>query len=967
MKGIWEKIYFYIAKKNWGVRREYEIYVNDGKKTKLQKICTLIRLNFHYRILRSDKILLKSNQKGMKTMETQNQKTSQSSSKSQNQAIQKPSSAKYPNMSDNNLSYRLPDFLTDTPVPKRYNVVFLAYRPKDANGGAGAVCSMLEKTLGGFYDGIKFSYFYMPQNISYPQHLNKAVDGYQWITKIQFQAAYFVQNQLSVWQNCTKTEDVFFVCHDVGSAYGVYLSGRKYVLVYHQQGSLINEAQCAGVELLEEEITILNQIEEAVMHNAATVYFPSNGAKDAYIQTAQIDVSKINFGTPLYNTVLEKPVLPQLNEIASKFGLNREDRENIQVFLSVGDYNKNKGHDRIPSFLNEYVRKTRKKILWISAGDKTNSGIFESLEKSRRDWMFDSILIGKRIPREEILALMELCDFYIMLHRNSIFDLATLEAMRAGLVPVLSNVGGNPEFNKEDNIILLDLNSYDEAIQEISATNLAAMKLKNTDVFNRYFSVTQFTDSYKNMIDQEMKKLGISPHFPSKINKTNLSKFKNKYAGETVVICGNGLSLHDYTPFPNAKHIALNKALFYKNVNFDMLFMQDTPSSSDIHTMDDYNNYNCEKFYGIITNPLFSHMGFDDSCFDQNNKHIHRYELAPRTYDLVWDCLNFNLDEYCLFDGQSVLFSAIQFAIYSGFKKIYLVGIDFSNVNYNNDVNESVYSYKVIDNLLSLKAKLRMYDESIDLNVISTGNRRILNGLGFYDDVITVTGVCSETYSPLLDMQKQSCKDNYRFDFERFTDEEWEKLGTVSENDEFWGFTSGLTIRIQATIERIKKYWGGLLLLNDADIVFLKATDETIRYQLKDNDMLFIKERADESNLYERALSNINIGFVLMRCNEKSLAFWEEVMERVKQKKGWDQEEVNLLIKEKPNVIKWAFFSDEFLNGGDVNKTNVRKQCICTSCGTIAKRNKLSKKQYLQKIINIAKGKDKVWFDGSKI
>ena len=40
-----------------------------------------------------------------------------------------------------------------------------------------------------------------------------------------------------------------------------------------------------------------------------------------------------------------------------------------------------------------------------------------------------------------------------MLHRISIFDLATLEMMNKSKCIILSNIGGNPEFNKDNNII----------------------------------------------------------------------------------------------------------------------------------------------------------------------------------------------------------------------------------------------------------------------------------------------------------------------------------------------------------------------------------------------------------------------------------------------------------------------------------------------------------------------------------
>ena len=154
---------------------------------------------------------------------------------------------------------------------------------------------------------------------------------------------------------------------------------------------------------------------------------------------------------------------------------------------------------------------------------------------------------------------------------------------------------------------------------------------------------------------------------------------------------------------------------------------------------------------------------------------------------------------------------------------------------------------------------------------------------------------------------------------------------------------------------------------HDADIVFLRETEAELLAQIKDRDMMFIKERLDEHNLYERAQRNINIGFVLMRCNEASLKFWEEIRSRVISKRGWDQEETNMLLLEQPDFIKWGFFTDDYCNGGDIKKETVKKKAICTSCGTVARRHFLSKEEYLIKMHNIAIGKSKVWLDGSKM
>ena len=58
---IKDKLYYYFAEKNWGVRREYGPYVDahqeEHKKTPWKHWWLLIRLNWHYRILRRTDVL----------------------------------------------------------------------------------------------------------------------------------------------------------------------------------------------------------------------------------------------------------------------------------------------------------------------------------------------------------------------------------------------------------------------------------------------------------------------------------------------------------------------------------------------------------------------------------------------------------------------------------------------------------------------------------------------------------------------------------------------------------------------------------------------------------------------------------------------------------------------------------------------------------------------------------------------
>lgn len=65
LKRLKDKLYYYFAEKNWGVRREYGPYVDahqkEHRKQPWKHWWLLIRLNWHYRIKRSSKLLIKKN------------------------------------------------------------------------------------------------------------------------------------------------------------------------------------------------------------------------------------------------------------------------------------------------------------------------------------------------------------------------------------------------------------------------------------------------------------------------------------------------------------------------------------------------------------------------------------------------------------------------------------------------------------------------------------------------------------------------------------------------------------------------------------------------------------------------------------------------------------------------------------------------------------------------------------------
>lgn len=846
---------------------------------------------------------------------------------------------------------------------KQREIFCCAYREYDrksgATGGPGGVLFTQQALLGERLYDVPMHYIFRPENYRVEEHIWEQMRHLHMKTKTVLGAAYYLTHCEEIQRSIESGNVPMLVCHELGSAYGAYLMGLPYVVIYHQQGSLLNEIKALHEESLEEDEIVIHFMESEVMRYAHKVYFPSLGARQFFLETSTLtadETRKISFAeTALYNTVPDESEWDEWNEILGEYGIELERTD--EVFLSIGDYNYDKGMDLVPSFLQTYAAQTDKRIVWIAFGLALTDRIFEQILSKRDSWNFDAYLFDHRIEHSKVLGLMAYSDYYIMLHRNSVFDIATLEAMRAGCGMILSGAGSNYEFNKEENVVLANSQDTQTTVWKMNQMDRDIWKQLNKKVFRTYFSNECFQKSYRDMIDdfagvRKGRKI-------SRINQKNLCGWKDRYKGRKIVICGAGSSLDVITEQEkDCVYIALNKALFYPRIKFDLLFMQDIPVGC---RLEEFNNYDCDKFYGIITNPLFQNLGLggEDKEFQDVSGQIYRYELAEQIFQYQTEEMEFELERYALSDAQSVLFSALQFAIFSGAGEIALCGVDFSDINYGSAENASRYAKNVVNNLIAFKKQIKKYDPKINFNFIQTHNERLEKAFYAVDheeEEIIVSGIYTSDYSDMVKLQEQTCKDDYMFDFRYITDAEWKRR----KSSEGFAFFGGNTIKTQLVIDKIKEYWGKNLLVADADLIFLKRTRETLLYELRDADLLFLRERLDENNLYSRAPANVNIGFVCMRCNEESLRFWEKVQKEVEEFNGWDQEVANELLCKNPEDWRYKLLPECFLNGGDISKDNIRRQMICTSCGTIARRNGLEKYEFLRKAYQLSK--EQRWF-----
>ena len=155
-------------------------------------------------------------------------------------------------------------------------------------------------------------------------------------------------------------------------------------------------------------------------------------------------------------------------------------------------------------------------------------------------------------------------------------------------------------------------------------------------------------------------------------------KYRNIHAGEEIVIVGAGPTLDEYTPIPNTIHIGVNKTFLCEKLKLDYLFIQDR--FEDIQdAADEYRLGECKKFYGYHPHPLVRSV----PAASEKQAHAERYFVEdlpandPSPFPFPPDISRAPLGTF-----SSVIFPALQFALWTHPKRIYLVGCDCSSLGH---------------------------------------------------------------------------------------------------------------------------------------------------------------------------------------------------------------------------------------------------------------------------------------------
>ncbi|WP_456110616.1 glycosyltransferase family 29 protein [Roseburia inulinivorans] len=363
-----------------------------------------------------------------------------------------------------------------------HSITHRPYTPNGGSGGGGAVLSCQKILIGDNYKNKMCKYTFFESNR---------------FTKMKgicdlhdlWGAALFAIKKVKDERN------TIYITHDYGTAFGLYLMGKEYVYINHLQGPRLEEKTNFGEKFSEKSALIIKKCEKMVFENARFVCYPSQGAAE-YFENSKfqiVDLNKYNRGPVLYNTLYAFPKPEVIDGI--------EKRDAITI-LSVGQLTIAKGIDQCVPLIREIVNKTNNLIRWIIVGKgplkEDIIGQCETLKNENAHFDFDHI---EKCTYRQMQYLQNISDVYMMRQRISIFDLTTLEVMKKGKVIVLSEVGGNTEFNKENNILLCN----DKNVTEIAKRVLADVKNDsgrlNVNIYNRYFSNDVFRENYGKLFD----------------------------------------------------------------------------------------------------------------------------------------------------------------------------------------------------------------------------------------------------------------------------------------------------------------------------------------------------------------------------------------------------------------------------------------------------------------------------------
>lgn len=141
----------------------------------------------------------------------------------------------------------------------------------------------------------------------------------------------------------------------------------------------------------------------------------------------------------------------------------------------------------------------------------------------------------------------------------------------------------------------------------------------------------------------------------------------------------------------------------------------------------------------------------------------------------------------------------------------------------------------------------------------------------------------------------------------------------------------GSNLKVDLMIQCIEQNMGEYFIFSDADIhIGSQKVKEMCDPFIADGyDTVFMKEEGDKDN------SEVNIGFVLTKANEATLALWKDIQNRINLSGGHDQAIMSELLKTWSG--KWGMFScDHVVSNKTYSETFIIFQFLSSTKGYVS-------------------------------
>jgi len=167
----------------------------------------------------------------------------------------------------------------------------------------------------------------------------------------------------------------------------------------------------------------------------------------------------------------------------------------------------------------------------------------------------------------------------------------------------------------------------------------------------------------------------------ARMHERSFAEFKGRHTGRDIVIVATGPSLERFKPIDGAVYIGVNNAYRVPGIALDYLFAMDYTGLHDsLPEMNAYRKGACEKFYGLYRERE-TRIGFvipESDVLAAGARRFRAKWWSAEADEIFHERFAFDLTAETLATYKSVVFPALQFALWTNPRRIYLVGCDCS-------------------------------------------------------------------------------------------------------------------------------------------------------------------------------------------------------------------------------------------------------------------------------------------------